>query len=73
MTNTEYWTGEQAAAFLGIAPGSVRRALSRLGVRAAHYSPHPESGRPRAEYLAEDVRTAAANRRGRGHRTDLKG
>lgn len=68
----ELWTAEQAAAHLGLASAaSARRALSRLGVSAARYSPHPKSGRPRAEYRAADVRTAAGNRPGRGTRTDL--
>nr|BEK68870.1 hypothetical protein KPHV_60970 [Kitasatospora purpeofusca] len=72
MTTTEYWTAEQVAAYLGLASAaSARRALSRLGVRG-RYTPHPDSGRPCAEYPADAVRTAAASRPGQGRRTDLK-
>jgi plasmid stabilization system protein ParE len=68
----DLWTAQQAAAYLGLASAaSARRALSRLGVSAARYSPHPESGRPRAEYRAVDVQSAKSNRPGRGARTDL--
>jgi hypothetical protein len=54
------------------AAGSARKTLSRLGVQAAVYRPHPDSKRPQALYRAGDVREAQAKRPGRGKRTDLK-
>lgn len=45
-------------------------AVSRLGVKAFAYRPHPESGRPQAWYRAGDVRDALAARPGQGARTD---
>lgn len=58
------YTGPSAA-------GSARKTLSRLGVQAAVYRPHPTSKRPQALYRAADVRDAQAKRPGRGTRTDL--
>lgn len=52
-------------------PGRVARAtVSRLGLKAFVYRPHPDSGRPQAWYRAGDVRDALAARPGRGTRTD---
>ncbi|MFB8241983.1 hypothetical protein ACFC58_36160 [Kitasatospora purpeofusca] len=69
----ELWTIDQVADYLGAASAkSASRTLSRWGIRATRYTPHPASGRPRAEYPADDVRAAAANRPGRGTRTDLR-
>lgn len=47
--------------------------MSKLGLKPFTYHPHPKSGRPQALYRAGDVRTALAQRPGRGARTDLKG
>lgn len=67
-------TAEQAAERLGYtgasAAGSARKALSRMGVKAAYRS-HPKSGRPQAVYNAHDVDAAVKDRPGRGARTDL--
>ena len=70
---SELWTADQAAQEIGAASAdSARRTLSRWGVRAADYKPHPESGRLQAVYDADAVRTAAQTRPGRGTRTDLR-
>lgn len=67
----ELWSITRVAEHLGAAStGSARRSLSRWGVRAVDYQRGP-SGRPEARYDAEEVRTAAADRPGRGARTDL--
>lgn len=69
----ELWTAEQAAQEIGAASAdSARRTLSRWGVRAADYKPHPSSGRLQAVYDADAVRTASEARPGRGTRTDLR-
>lgn len=69
----ELWTIDQVAEHLGVrTTGGARKLLSRWEVRAAEYRPHPESRRPQALYRADDVRTAHANRPGRGARTDLQ-
>jgi hypothetical protein len=65
---TGLWTPEQAAAHLGVAAGSVRKALHRLGVRPVARQPG-RSGRNL--YDPEQVRAAAASRPGKGKRTDL--
>lgn len=71
MATAELWSIDQAAEYLGAAStGSARRTLSRWGVAAVDYKPN-EGGRPAARYDAEQVRTAAATRPGRGARTDL--
>jgi len=71
--NPELWTIDQAAEHIGAgSAASARRALSRWGVRAAEYRPHPVSGRPQALYRAEEVRTARAGRPGSGNRTPRK-
>lgn len=55
-------------------PGRVARAtVSRLGLKAFTYRPHPDSGRPQAWYRAGDVRDALAARPGQGARTDKAG
>ncbi|MEU8136089.1 hypothetical protein [Streptodolium elevatio] len=73
MAEPELWTIDQAAEHIGAAStGSARKTLSRWGVTAVGYQRHPESGRPAARYLADDVRAAHANRPGRGARTDLQ-
>lgn len=48
-------------------------AVSKLGLKAFAYRPHPDSGRVQAWYIAGDVRDALAARPGRGTRTDLAG
>ncbi|MGA5819742.1 hypothetical protein ACPC54_18015 [Kitasatospora sp. NPDC094028] len=68
----ELWTIDQVADYLGAASASsARRTLSRWGVTATDYVPHPASGRPQARYLADAVRAAKAGRPGQGRRTDL--
>ncbi|WP_399559238.1 hypothetical protein OH809_45530 (plasmid) [Streptomyces sp. NBC_00873] len=70
----ERLTAEQAAEHLGYtgasAAGSARKALSRMGVKAAYRS-HPQSGRPQAVYNAREVEAAVKARPGRGTRSDL--
>lgn len=67
----ELWTIDEVAGHIGASStGSARRTLSRWGVRAVDYRPSP-SGRPAARYAADQVRHAAADRPGRGVRTDL--
>lgn len=71
---TELWTIEQVAAYLRIQPGSARGTLSRWGVSAYDYQPHPTSGRPQARFEADKVRTAEASRqrRARSARADYR-
>ncbi|WP_249401027.1 hypothetical protein [Streptomyces sp. PKU-MA01144] len=70
----EQWGIGQVAEHLGYkgpsAEGSARKTLSRLGVKAAAYRPHPDSGRPQARYNAAEVQEAAKSRPGQGARTD---
>jgi hypothetical protein len=66
----ELWTIEEVAAHLGVKPSSARGALSRMGVRAHSFRPHPDSNRAQALYQAERVRAAHADRPGQGARTD---
>lgn len=69
----ELWTIDQVADYLGAASAkSASRTLSRWGVSAVDYVPHPVSGRPQARYPADAVRDAKAARPGRGSRTDLR-
>lgn len=71
--NAELWTADEVAEYLGASTAaSVRRTLSRWGVPAVDYVPHPTSKRPRALYSADAVRAAKASRPGRGSRTDLR-
>lgn len=68
----ELWSIAQVAEHLGTAStGSARRSLSRWGVSAVEYRKGP-SERAEARYDAEEVRAGAANRPGRGTRTDLE-
>lgn len=48
-------------------------AVSKLGVKAFAYRPHPESGRAQAWYRVGDVKDALAARPGQGARTDKAG
>lgn len=52
----EQWDIDQVAEHLGYkgaaAAGSARKTLSRIGVKAVAYRPHPDSGRPQARYNA---------------------
>lgn len=72
MPEPELWSAAQATAHLGLADThSARRQLSRWGVKAVRYEPGA-SGRPEARYDADEIRDKAANRPGRGKRTDLR-
>lgn len=71
MPLRELWSAEQVGAAIGASSAdSARRTLSRWGVKAVDYRPHPTSGRTQALYDAAQVRTAHATRPGRGARTD---
>lgn len=52
------------------AAATARKTLSRWGVKAAEYRPHPESGRPQARYRAREFEAAVTSRPGQGARTD---
>ena len=67
----DLWTIDDVAAYLGIKPTSASGALSRMGVRAHSFRPHPTSHRAQALYDPEQVKAAHAARPGRGARTDL--
>lgn len=68
----ELWTIDQVADHIGATTtASARRTLSRWGITAADYRPHPTSRRAQALYDAERIRAAKAARPGRGARTDL--
>jgi predicted transcriptional regulator of viral defense system len=67
----DLWTIEDVAAHLDVKPSSARGALSRMGVRAHSYRPHPVSHRAQALYDPEQVKAANADRPGKGARTDL--
>lgn len=67
----DLWTIEQVAEHLGIQKGSARGTLSRWGVRAIDQQIDGH-GRAYSLYDPEAIRTAAANRPGRGARTDLE-
>lgn len=67
----ELWTIHDVAGHLGVKPKSASGTLTRWGVKAVRYERGP-SGRPEARFDAEEVRTATANRPGRGARTDLR-
>lgn len=67
----ELWSIEEVRVYLCAASvKSASRTLSRWGVRAVAYE-RGECGRPEARYDAQQVRTAAQSRPGRGKRTDL--
>jgi predicted transcriptional regulator of viral defense system len=68
---SDLWTIEDVAAHFGVKPSSARGALSRMGVRAHSYRPHPVSHRAQALYDPEKVKAAHADRPGKGARTDL--
>ena len=72
----ELWSASKVAFKLGYdgpnREASVRKTLSRWGVKAARYQPHHSSGRPQAMYRAQEVRDARAARPGQGARTDKK-
>ncbi|GLP64364.1 hypothetical protein TUSST3_09840 [Streptomyces sp. TUS-ST3] len=67
----ELWTIDDVAAHLGIKPSSASGALSRMGIRAVRFRPHPTSHRAQALYDPEQVKAAHAARPGQGKRTDL--
>lgn len=58
------------ADYLDIAPGSVRKQMTRWGIDPT-YERGP-SGRTEARYPSAEVQAAASRRPGRGHRTDLE-
>lgn len=64
------WTIAEVATHLGVKPGSARGTLSRWGVRAKERRVD-ERGRAYSLYDPDEVKTAVANRPGRGRRTDL--
>lgn len=63
-------TPAQVADYLGIAPASVRKTMSRWGIEAVYE--RGASGRPEARYPSAEVQAAASQRPGRGARTDLR-
>jgi hypothetical protein len=68
----ELWTIEQVADLLGVKPSSARGTLSRWGVKAHSFRPHPVSSRAQALYDPAEVRAAHVQRPGQGARTDRK-
>jgi hypothetical protein len=60
-------TAAQVAARLGIAPGSVRKALQRGGI-----TPDDHIDERTPVYYPETIEAYAAQRPGRGTRTDLE-
>ncbi|MEE4491628.1 hypothetical protein [Streptomyces sp. BE230] len=68
--DTGLWTAAEAADYLGIAPGSVRKQMSRWGIERTDTIRHPDSGRPVARYPADEIRAQHATRPGPGARTD---
>ncbi|MFJ4966016.1 hypothetical protein ACIP6P_26825 [Streptomyces sp. NPDC088729] len=64
----ETMSKNEVAQYLGIAPGSVRKQMSRWGIEATG-----ERGKKRLEarYPTAEVQARAARRPGRGHRSDL--
>lgn len=72
VTAPDLWTIGDVAAYLGAAsPASARRTLGRWGVTATAYVPRETGGGVEARYDPAQVQQAAANRPGRGARTDL--
>ncbi|WUT01682.1 hypothetical protein OHA46_33535 (plasmid) [Streptomyces sp. NBC_00708] len=67
----ELWTRDEVADYLGIAPGSVRRQMSRWHIDRTDTIRHPVSGRAVARYPADPIRRQNAVRPGPGARTDL--
>lgn len=66
----ELWTIDDVAAFLGVKAASARGTLSRWGIKAHSFRPHPDSSRAQALYDPHQVRGAYAGRPGQGARTD---
>lgn len=67
MPAPDLWTINDVAQHIGASStGSARRTLSRWGIRATQYQPHPESGRIQALYPADQIRATKASRPGRG-------
>jgi hypothetical protein len=64
----DLWTLRQVADYLGVKEKSASGTLSRGGVRAVRFRPHPVSRRAQALYNPEEVRAAAAARPGQGAR-----
>ncbi|MCX4554352.1 MULTISPECIES: hypothetical protein [unclassified Streptomyces] len=62
-------SSDEVAQYLGIAPGSVRRQMSRWEIEAEYE--RGLSGRTEAFYPRAEVEARAARRPGRGHRSDL--
>lgn len=71
----ELWTIDDVATYLRVKPGSARGTLSRWGVKAHDYQPHPDSKRPQARFDAAEVKQAEAARprRARSARADEAG
>ncbi|MYS36368.1 hypothetical protein K388_07166 [Streptomyces sp. KhCrAH-43] len=67
----ELWTRDEVADYLGIAPGSVRKQMSRWGIHRHDTIRHPDSGRALARYPVDQIRERQAARPGSGARTDL--
>lgn len=65
---TEVWTVREVAAHCGIAPGSVRNTMIRLGIQPVDQ--HGPGGGNR--YPADEVRRARAAAPGKGNRTPRK-
>lgn len=64
----ELWTAQQVADYLGITRDAARKQLSRWGIEAAFR--YRERNLLCSIFRASEVRTAHANRPGRGARTD---
>lgn len=71
-TDGELWTIADIAVYLGVKPKSARGQLSRWGMKRAATG-ESKAGRITALYRAADIREAADNAPGRGHRSDLDG
>ncbi len=66
------WDIQQCADWIGVkTTGGARSTLSRWGIQAAEYR-RGENGRTIALYRTREVREAARQRLGRGHRSDLR-
>lgn len=72
MSEKSLWSIHKAAEYLGLQRNAASRQLSRWGVKAVRYEPGP-SGRVEARFDPEQIKSAAARRPGRGHRSDLDG
>ena len=71
-TRRELWLIGQVVDHIGVETRSgARTFLRRAGITAVGYA-RGASGRPEAQYDAQAVRAAAADRLGRGHRADLE-